>query len=167
MGHSHEVPASLPGCPVPDVHWLREEAEKGVLWISPNTPGYTVASSGQQHSLVLLDVGRQHQGTYTCIVSNAAGQALCSASLHVTGCEWGGWWSGGDASTTGVWSVSLYVLGPTWASETDQPSVQQVGVISQPLDPSPSPYFSEVAIGWEMDRQPGLRSGSLSEGLLS
>ena len=81
--------ALLPtGSPPPAVHWLREEAEQGVLWISRHTPGYTVASSAQQHSLVLLDVGRQHQGTYTCIASNAAGQALCSAGLHVSGREW-------------------------------------------------------------------------------
>lgn len=72
------------------MHWLREEAEQ-VLWIGQDTPGYTVASSAQQHSLVLLDVGPQHQGTYTCIASNAAGQALCSASLHISGCEWHGW----------------------------------------------------------------------------
>lgn len=78
---------SCPGLPTPTVHWLREEAEQ-VLWIGQDTPGYTVASSAQQHSLVLLDVGPQHQGTYTCIASNAAGQALCSASLHVSGCEW-------------------------------------------------------------------------------
>lgn len=58
-----------------------------MLWIGRDSPGYTVASSAQQHSLVLLDVGRQHQGTYTCIATNAAGQALCSASLHVSGCE--------------------------------------------------------------------------------
>ena len=70
------------------MHWLREEAEQGVLWISRHTPGYTVASSAQQHSLVLLDMGRQHQGTYTCIASNAAGQALCSAGLHISGREW-------------------------------------------------------------------------------
>ncbi|XP_062045343.1 obscurin-like [Lepus europaeus] len=73
------------GHPAPTVHWLREEAERGVLWIGPDTPGYTVASSAQRHSLVMLDVGRQHQGTYTCIATNAAGQALCSASLHVSG----------------------------------------------------------------------------------
>jgi hypothetical protein len=89
VGYAHWL--LLPtGCPSPTVHWLKEEAEKGVLWISPNTPGYTMASSAQQHSLVLLDVGQQHQGTYTCIATNAAGQALCSASLHVSGCEWGG-----------------------------------------------------------------------------
>ena len=76
------------GDPPPAVHWLREEAEQGVLWIGRHTPGYTVASSAQQHNLVLLDVDRQHQGTYTCIATNAAGQALCSASLHVSGCEW-------------------------------------------------------------------------------
>ncbi|KAM6148397.1 obscurin [Erethizon dorsatum] len=85
QGSSITFSVKVEGHPVPAVHWLREEVERGVLWISPDTPGYTVASSGQQHSLVLLDVGRQHQGIYTCIVSNAAGQALCSASLHVSG----------------------------------------------------------------------------------
>ncbi|XP_058286464.1 obscurin isoform X1 [Hylobates moloch] len=84
-GSSITFSVKVEGRPAPTVHWLREEAETGVLWIGPDTPGYTVASSAQQHSLVLLDVGRQHQGTYTCIASNAAGQALCSASLHVSG----------------------------------------------------------------------------------
>ncbi|XP_073912202.1 obscurin isoform X22 [Castor canadensis] len=84
-GSSITFSVKVEGCPSPTVHWLKEEAEKGVLWISPNTPGYTMASSAQQHSLVLLDVGQQHQGTYTCIATNAAGQALCSASLHVSG----------------------------------------------------------------------------------
>nr|XP_054960570.1 obscurin isoform X1 [Pan paniscus] len=84
-GSSITFSVKVEGRPAPTVHWLREEAERGVLWIGPDTPGYTVASSAQQHSLVLLDVGRQHQGTYTCIASNAAGQALCSASLHVSG----------------------------------------------------------------------------------
>ncbi|XP_023563514.1 obscurin isoform X3 [Octodon degus] len=85
QGSSITFSVKVEGCPVPTVHWLREEMERGVLWISPCTPGYTMASSGQQHSLVLLDVGPQHQGIYTCIVSSAAGQALCSASLHVSG----------------------------------------------------------------------------------
>ncbi|XP_063470056.1 obscurin isoform X4 [Symphalangus syndactylus] len=84
-GSSITFSVKVEGRPAPTVHWLREEAETGVLWIGPDTPGYTVASSAQQHSLVLLDVGRQHQGTYTCIASNAAGQAHCSASLHVSG----------------------------------------------------------------------------------
>ncbi|XP_061277357.1 obscurin isoform X40 [Bos javanicus] len=84
-GSSITFSVKVEGSPPPAVHWLREEAEQGVLWISRHTPGYTVASSAQQHSLVLLDVGRQHQGTYTCIASNAAGQALCSAGLHVSG----------------------------------------------------------------------------------
>uniref|UniRef100_A0A8C6FVI4 Obscurin n=1 Tax=Moschus moschiferus TaxID=68415 RepID=A0A8C6FVI4_MOSMO len=87
-GSSITFSVKVEGNPPPAVHWLREEAEQGVLWIGRHTPGYTVASSAQQHSLVLLDVGRQHQGTYTCIASNAAGQALCSAGLHVSGCEW-------------------------------------------------------------------------------
>ncbi|XP_055284682.1 obscurin isoform X20 [Moschus berezovskii] len=84
-GSSITFSVKVEGNPPPAVHWLREEAEQGVLWIGRHTPGYTVASSAQQHSLVLLDVGRQHQGTYTCIASNAAGQALCSAGLHVSG----------------------------------------------------------------------------------
>ncbi|XP_048212692.1 obscurin isoform X13 [Perognathus longimembris pacificus] len=84
-GSSITFSVKVEGHPAPTVHWLKEETERGVLWIGPNTPGYTMASSSQQHSLVLLDVGRQHQGTYTCIASNAAGQALCSANLHVSG----------------------------------------------------------------------------------
>ncbi|XP_048657350.1 obscurin isoform X35 [Marmota marmota marmota] len=84
-GSSITFSVKVEGCPAPTIHWLKEEAERGVLWIGPNTPGYTMASSAQQHSLVLLDVGRQHQGTYTCIATNAAGQALCSASLQVSG----------------------------------------------------------------------------------
>nr|XP_042140006.1 obscurin isoform X4 [Peromyscus maniculatus bairdii] len=84
-GSSITFSVKVEGHPAPTVHWLKEETEKGVLWIGPDTPGYTMASSGKQHSLVLLDVGRQHQGTYTCITTNAAGQALCSASLHVSG----------------------------------------------------------------------------------
>ncbi|XP_037595720.1 obscurin isoform X39 [Cebus imitator] len=84
-GSSITFSVKVEGCPAPTVHWLREAAERGVLWIGPDTPGYTVASSAQQHSLVLLDVGREHQGTYTCIASNTAGQAICSASLHISG----------------------------------------------------------------------------------
>ncbi|KAM4869534.1 LOW QUALITY PROTEIN: obscurin-like [Urocitellus parryii] len=84
-GSSITFLVKVEGCPAPTIHWLKEEAERGMLWIGPNTPGYTMASSAQQHSLVLLDVGWQHQGTYTCIATNAAGQALCSASLHVSG----------------------------------------------------------------------------------
>eukprot|EP00069_Balaena_mysticetus_P009489 bmy_20265T0 len=84
-GSSITFSVKVEGDPPPAVHWLREEAEQGVLWIGRHTPGYTVASSAQQHNLVLLDVDRQHQGTYTCIATNTAGQALCSASLHVSG----------------------------------------------------------------------------------
>lgn len=104
-GGAGSVSAFVPctGHPAPAVHWLREEAERGVLWIGPDSPGYTVASSAQRHSLVLLDVGRQHQGTYTCIATNTAGQALCSASLHVSGCEWGWHWPG---------EVVRHVVGP-------------------------------------------------------
>uniref|UniRef100_A0A8D1NFF7 non-specific serine/threonine protein kinase n=2 Tax=Sus scrofa TaxID=9823 RepID=A0A8D1NFF7_PIG len=98
-GSSITFSVKVEGNPPPAVHWLREEAEQGVLWIDRHTPGYTVASSAQQHSLVLLDVGRQHQGTYTCIATNAAGQALCSAGLHVSGCEWAWVTQPGDSSS--------------------------------------------------------------------
>ncbi|XP_057346834.1 obscurin isoform X16 [Manis pentadactyla] len=83
-GASITFSVKVEGCPAPAVHWLREEAGRGVLWIGQDTPGYTVASRAQQHSLVLLEVGRKHQGTYTCIATNSAGQALCSASLQVS-----------------------------------------------------------------------------------
>uniref|UniRef100_A0A4W2EVZ8 non-specific serine/threonine protein kinase n=1 Tax=Bos indicus x Bos taurus TaxID=30522 RepID=A0A4W2EVZ8_BOBOX len=104
-GSSITFSVKVEGSPPPAVHWLREEAEQGVLWISRHTPGYTVASSAQQHSLVLLDVGRQHQGTYTCIASNAAGQALCSAGLHVSGREWA-WEPGQCGQRAGISSPS-------------------------------------------------------------
>uniref|UniRef100_A0A4W2F8C5 non-specific serine/threonine protein kinase n=2 Tax=Bos indicus x Bos taurus TaxID=30522 RepID=A0A4W2F8C5_BOBOX len=104
-GSSITFSVKVEGSPPPAVHWLREEAEQGVLWISHHTPGYTVASSAQQHSLVLLDVGRQHQGTYTCIASNAAGQALCSAGLHVSGREWA-WEPGQSGQRAGISSPS-------------------------------------------------------------
>nr|XP_036873103.1 obscurin isoform X5 [Manis javanica] len=83
-GASITFSVKVEGRPAPAVHWLREEAGRGVLWIGQDTPGYTVASCAQQHSLVLLEVGRKHQGTYTCIATNNAGQALCSASLQVS-----------------------------------------------------------------------------------
>ncbi|KAK2492721.1 hypothetical protein MC885_013414, partial [Smutsia gigantea] len=84
-GASITFSVKVEGSPAPAVHWLREEAGRGVLWIGQDTPGYTVASCAPQHSLVLLEVGRKHQGTYTCIATNNAGQALCSAGLQVSG----------------------------------------------------------------------------------
>lgn len=113
------------------MHWLREEAEQ-VLWICQDTPGYTVASSAQQHSLVLLDVGQQHQGTYTCIASNAAGQALCSASLHVSGSEWA-WALSGDGRGPGLLGTCSPFLGPYPAlCPICPPQAQDPGASSHP-----------------------------------
>lgn len=71
------------GSPTPSVNWLKEEALKDVLWIKADTPGYKIASSGFQHSLILMDVEKEHSGTYTCIASNRAGQCVNTARLDV------------------------------------------------------------------------------------
>lgn len=71
------------GSPTPCVNWLKEEAPKDILWIKADTPGYKIASSGFQHSLILMDVGKVHSGTYTCIASNRAGQCVNTARLDV------------------------------------------------------------------------------------
>ncbi|KAJ8408221.1 hypothetical protein AAFF_G00264490 [Aldrovandia affinis] len=71
------------GSPMPLVSWLKEESPEDVLWIKPDTPGYKVVGSDRQHSLVLMDVGAAHTGTYTCIATNRAGQSICSARLEV------------------------------------------------------------------------------------
>lgn len=65
------------------VSWLKEESADDVLWIKADTKGYKVASSASQHSLILIDVGREYSGTYTCIATNRAGQSLCTAHLEV------------------------------------------------------------------------------------
>ncbi|MGH0164440.1 UNVERIFIED_CONTAM: hypothetical protein FKN15_072699, partial [Acipenser sinensis] len=75
--------AKAQGSPVPMITWLKEESAEDVLWIKPETPGYKVASSNMQHSLILLDVDPEHSGTYTCIATNKAGQSICTAHLKV------------------------------------------------------------------------------------
>ncbi|KAG8138689.1 hypothetical protein E2320_001557, partial [Naja naja] len=70
--------------PSPSVTWLKEESHgEDILWIKLDTPGYKLASSNMQHSLILLDVEKTYSGNYTCIASNQAGQSICSASLEV------------------------------------------------------------------------------------
>ena len=54
-----------------------------VVWIKADTKGYKIAGSGRQHSLILMDVGAEYAGTYTCIATNRAGQSLCTARLEV------------------------------------------------------------------------------------
>lgn len=65
------------------VTWLKEESMEDVLWIKPDTKGYKIASSGRQHSLILMDVGTEYTGTYTCIATNRAGQSIWTAHLEV------------------------------------------------------------------------------------
>lgn len=76
-------PLALPGSPQPSVTWLKEDSAEDVLWIKPDTHGYKMASSGRQHSLILMDVSKTHTGTYTCIATNSAGQSVCTARLEV------------------------------------------------------------------------------------
>lgn len=54
-----------------------------VLWIKPDTKGYKIASSGRQHTLILMDVDTKYAGIYTCIATNKAGQSICNAQLEV------------------------------------------------------------------------------------
>lgn len=74
---------SSKGSPTPSVNWLKEVSDKDVLWIKVDTPGYKVASSGRQHSLILMEVEKKHGGMYTCIATNRAGQSVNTARLDV------------------------------------------------------------------------------------
>lgn len=71
------------GSPTPMVSWLKEESIEDVLWIKPDTKGYKIASSGCHHSLILMDVGTEYTGAYTCIATNKAGQSIFTAHLEV------------------------------------------------------------------------------------
>lgn len=71
------------GSPTPMVSWLKEESIEDVLWIKPDTKGYKIASSGCHHSLILMDVGAEYTGAYTCIATNKAGQSIFTAHLEV------------------------------------------------------------------------------------
>ncbi|XP_026581042.1 obscurin-like, partial [Pseudonaja textilis] len=83
-GVSITLSVKVEGTPSPSVTWLKEESHgEDILWIKSDTPGYKLASSNMQHSLILLDVEKTYSGNYTCIVSNQAGQSICSASLEV------------------------------------------------------------------------------------
>ncbi|KAI4893348.1 hypothetical protein NFI96_024137 [Prochilodus magdalenae] len=83
-GSSITLSVKVEGSPTPSINWLKEEPMKEVLWIKADTPGYKIASSGCQHSLILMDVRQEHSGTYTCIATNRAGQSLNTACLTMT-----------------------------------------------------------------------------------
>uniref|UniRef100_A0A673TJK2 Obscurin n=1 Tax=Suricata suricatta TaxID=37032 RepID=A0A673TJK2_SURSU len=142
-GSSITFSVKVEGCPAPAVHWLREAAERGVLWIGRDTPGYTVASSAQQHSLVLLDVGRQHQGTYTCIASNAAGQALCSASLHISG------WAAEERAGVKEALISTFLQGPGRGLEGMQLAELASGPPGEPPAVEARGHLSLAEVGTE------------------
>ncbi|XP_048474365.1 obscurin [Rhincodon typus] len=82
-GASITLTVRVQGSPMPDITWLKEESVEDVIWIKKDTPGYKLASSNMQHSLILLDVGKEYTGVYTCIATNKAGQSICSAHLDV------------------------------------------------------------------------------------
>ncbi|XP_029109266.1 obscurin [Scleropages formosus] len=82
-GTSITMTVKVEGSPEPLITWLKEESAEDVLWIKPDTPGYKVVSSGQRHSLILMDVDTTYTGTYTCIATNRAGQSVCTARLQV------------------------------------------------------------------------------------
>ncbi|XP_036940159.1 obscurin-like isoform X8 [Acanthopagrus latus] len=83
QGASITLSVKVEGSPTPMVSWLKEESMEDVLWIKPDTKGYKMASSGRQHSLILMDVGTEYTGAYTCIATNSAGQSICTAHLEV------------------------------------------------------------------------------------
>ncbi|KAL3988587.1 [heparan sulfate]-glucosamine 3-sulfotransferase 6 [Sarotherodon galilaeus] len=83
QGTSITLFVKVEGSPTPMVNWLKEESLEDVLWIKPDTKGYKIASSGRQHSLILMDVGTEYTGAYTCIATNKAGQSICTAHLEV------------------------------------------------------------------------------------
>ncbi|XP_051970786.1 obscurin-like [Xyrauchen texanus] len=83
QGASITLSVKVEGSPTPSVNWLKEVSDKDVLWIKADTPGYKVASSGCQHSLILMEVGKEHSGMYTCISTNRAGQSVNTARLDV------------------------------------------------------------------------------------
>ncbi|XP_030218591.1 obscurin isoform X3 [Gadus morhua] len=83
QGASITLSVRVEGSPTPMVSWLKEEAMEDVVWIKADTKGYKIAGSGRQHSLILMDVGAEYAGTYTCIATNRAGQSLCTARLEV------------------------------------------------------------------------------------
>uniref|UniRef100_A0A4W3IF19 Obscurin n=2 Tax=Callorhinchus milii TaxID=7868 RepID=A0A4W3IF19_CALMI len=91
-----------------------------------------------QHSLILLDVGKEYSGTYTCIATNKAGQSICTARLDVA-----------EVQEVGV---------PTEESTTMKEKLMQTFLNGSPADldrkglegaPIAPPHFSLADVGTE------------------
>ncbi|XP_072567294.1 obscurin isoform X10 [Paramormyrops kingsleyae] len=121
-GASITMSVKVEGSPQPSVTWLKEESAEDVLWIKPDTPGYKMASSGRQHSLILMDVSKTHTGTYTCIATNQAGQSVCTARLEVEDVPE----KRAEVEKQTAKSVQE-VLGITISPPTDEPCAKRVG----------------------------------------
>ncbi|XP_023259573.1 obscurin [Seriola lalandi dorsalis] len=124
QGASITLSVKVEGSPTPMVSWLKEESLEDVLWIKPDTKGYKIASSGRQHSLILMDVGTEYTGAYTCIATNRAGQSICTAHLEVD-----------DTPQPKKETKPLEVLGITVSPPEDEASTGKEGKI---------PYLGEV-----------------------
>ncbi|XP_056149779.1 obscurin-like [Lampris incognitus] len=124
QGASITFSVKVEGSPTPMVSWLKEESMEDVLWIKPDTKGYKVASSGRQHSLILMDVGPEYTGMYTCIATNRAGQSVCTARLEVD-----------EAPRPKQETKVPEVLGITISPPEDEPSKEKEGK---------TPYLGDV-----------------------
>ncbi|XP_069366634.1 obscurin isoform X34 [Paralichthys olivaceus] len=124
QGASITLSVKVEGSPTPMVSWLKEESVEDVLWIKPDTKGYKIASSGRQHSLILMDVGTEYTGAYTCIATNRAGQSICTAHLEVD-----------DASQQKKETKASEVLGITVSPPEGEASTGKEGKV---------PYLGEV-----------------------
>ncbi|NXD37078.1 TITIN protein, partial [Copsychus sechellarum] len=65
------------GSPTPKIQWFFNSTK-----LTPCVDCELVFA-GSEHSLILPCAGVQHQGEYTCVASNAHGEASCSAQLRV------------------------------------------------------------------------------------
>ncbi|XP_071349019.1 obscurin isoform X10 [Trachinotus anak] len=124
QGASITLSVKVEGSPTPMVSWLKEESLEDVIWIKPDTKGYKIASSGRQHSLILMDVGTEYTGAYTCIATNRAGQSICTAHLEVD-----------DTPQPKKETKPSEVLGITVSPPKDEASTAKEGKI---------PYLGEV-----------------------
>ncbi len=67
------------GVPEPTVKWFKDYQPLH------DTSRISIASSGEQSTLVISDCITRDMGLYSCTVSNAAGSSTTAAYVHVTG----------------------------------------------------------------------------------